>query len=239
MSRVNIEIDGAAVTVEAGATLLEVVEAQGTRVPTLCHDPRLTPTGGCGVCALERRPAEGPWTLVPACATRVAEGDVVRSRSDAITRARQLTLSLLFGRHSSSARYRPERRGTDKRPLVCACRGHATCTLRALCLELDANPDLLGERAPKGEPVALRGGVELDMSKCVRCDRCVRICRDVADVGALGFVGRGADTLLAYARPVDLERRRACDVCAESGPLCVDTCPTDALRAPKPTRGEE
>lgn len=226
-----ITVDGEQTEVPRGEMILRAVEAVGVHVPTLCHDSRLTPQGSCGICMIEvRRDVE--WRKAPACSTPAQDGAEVRTHSPALETSRRLTLELLFSHHTTAARYYPERRGA-KPPLVCACKGHASCALRSLCLDLDAQPDRFDVRADPDPPQSLRDGIELEMSKCIRCDRCVRICREVVGVEALSFVSRGRDTQLVFAEPVSPELLERCNGCVETGALCIDTCPTDALHPPR------
>jgi len=230
---IEVTVDGRAAQLNAGASLLDAVQSTGVHVPTLCHDPRLTPQGSCGICMVEVW-RDDRWVQMPACATPASHGGEVRTSSDALARSRRWTLELLFAHHSTAARHHPERKGqSNKPPLVCACRGHQQCTLRSLCLQLEAEPDRLGTRTEPEAPEEIRPGIELEMSKCIRCDRCVRICREVAGVEALGFADRGQDTTLVFAKPVSDEAMQRCDRCVESGALCIDTCPTDALHVPR------
>jgi NADH dehydrogenase/NADH:ubiquinone oxidoreductase subunit G len=233
----ELVIDGRVVTLPStDGMLLGALAHAGVVVPVLCHDPRLSPQGSCGVCVVEIRHGDG-WRPVPACATPVSSVEEVRTQSEALVRSRRWTLELLFSNHSPAAKFHPDRSfGGSKPPLVCACRGHRSCTLRNLCLEVEAEPDALGRPASESPPELLRTGIELEMSKCVRCDRCVRICREVVEVEALSFARRGHDTTLVYAAPADPELVERCDRCAEGGALCIDTCPTDALHPPRPAK---
>ena len=234
---VQLVLDGTTCAVEPGTSYLDAFAGQGVSLPTLCHHPRLTPVGSCGVCAIEvRAPGRSEWRLVSACATRVEAGTEARSSSDALTAARQLTLQLLLDRHDPALRHLPERAKAGRFPIVCACRGHARCELRSMCRDLGAVP---GEtERPVAKPaVALRPRLELEPSKCVLCERCVRACQELAEVGALGLVGRGRELRVAHALAPDSSALATCDTCAEGSPPCVEVCPTDALHAPHPKKG--
>ncbi len=229
-ARAVIIIDGRSVTTDATHSLLQAMETTDSHVPVLCHDPRLAPRGTCGICMVEVRSGE-QWRKTPACATRLDGIEEVRTRSPALTASRRWTLELLIARHSASARFYPDRVGDGRKPpMVCACRGHPTCVLRSACLQVQAMP-LSTERAPREDaPVLLRAGIELEMSKCILCDRCVRICREVKGVEALSLAGRGHEATVVYAKPASTALVEACDACERTGALCIDTCPTDALR---------
>lgn len=96
MGEVTLTIDGRKVRVPAEATILEAARQAGIEVPALCYDPRLEPFTSCWLCVVEVEGARGP---VPACTARVAEGMVVRTRTEGVVRLRRLALELLLSSH--------------------------------------------------------------------------------------------------------------------------------------------
>jgi len=96
MAKVWFTLDEKRLEVEAGTTILEAAQQNGARIPTLCHDPRLKPTAACRLCLVEVEGARGP---MPACTTPVAEGMVVRTITDDLTKSRQMALELLLSDH--------------------------------------------------------------------------------------------------------------------------------------------
>ncbi|MBD3370956.1 molybdopterin-dependent oxidoreductase [Candidatus Fermentibacteria bacterium] len=94
---VTLTINGKTVEASPEKTILEVVqENRLDEIPTLCHSFELTPYGSCFVCVVE---LAGRPNLVPACATRVAEGMEVRTRSERVMTARKTALELLCSNH--------------------------------------------------------------------------------------------------------------------------------------------
>lgn len=93
----TLTIDHQAVTVEAGATVLEAARRLGIEIPTLCHYPGCTPQNSCQVCVVR---INGAARLQPACSTPAAEGMVVESQSDAVRAARRTALELLLSDHA-------------------------------------------------------------------------------------------------------------------------------------------
>ncbi|HEX9113056.1 MAG TPA: 2Fe-2S iron-sulfur cluster-binding protein, partial [Nitrospirota bacterium] len=82
----KLVIDGKAVTVNRGATILEAAQALGVHIPTLCHDDRLHPYGACRICMVE---VEGPpRRMLPACTTPAAAGMSVLTSTPALMEAR-------------------------------------------------------------------------------------------------------------------------------------------------------
>jgi formate dehydrogenase major subunit len=96
MARISFILNEEKVEAEAGSTILEAAQQNGVEIPTLCHDPRLKPTAACRLCLVEVEKARGP---MPACAVPVAEGMVVRTRTDELVKSRQMALELLLSDH--------------------------------------------------------------------------------------------------------------------------------------------
>jgi predicted molibdopterin-dependent oxidoreductase YjgC len=203
---VSLTVNGRPVRTARHRLLIHVLSELGIRVPTLCHDDRLTPYGGCRMCVVERMDASG--ALVPACSTEIQDGMVVETHSPAVIEARQQQLQLLALNHRMEC------------PV---CERNADCHLQDLIHEIGIPDEILPfefEPAPRdeGSPVIIR-----DPGKCVVCGRCVRLCEEVQGVAALAFMGRGIDTHVAtfLDRPLD------CEFCGQ----CVNACPVGALVA--------
>jgi formate dehydrogenase major subunit len=97
MDTIKLKINGADVEAAPGRTILEVVREQGLDdIPTLCHSPELEPYGSCFVCVVEVKGRPG---LVPACATRIAQGMEVETRNERVTASRRTALELLISNH--------------------------------------------------------------------------------------------------------------------------------------------
>jgi len=203
---VSLTVNGRPVTTARHRLLIHVLSELGIRVPTLCHDDRLTPYGGCRLCVVERVDESG--VLVAACSTRIQDGMVIETDSPAVVEARQQQLQLLALNHRMEC------------PV---CERNADCRLQDLIHEIGIPDDVLPfdfEPAPRDEasPVIIR-----DPGKCVVCGRCVRLCEEVQGVAALAFLGRGIDTHVStfLDRPLD------CEFCGQ----CVNACPVGALVA--------
>ncbi len=203
---VTITVNGREVTAPAGGRLLDVLRGLGLDIPTLCHDDRLTPYGGCRLCVVERK--DGRGGMVPACSTPVQRGMVVETRTPAVVAARQNNLQLLL---------------LDHRMECPVCERSGDCRLQEL-VYLYGTPEerLPFERAerPRDEssPVIVR-----DPEKCILCGKCVRLCDEVQGVAEIGLVGRGLDAAVTtlLGRPLD------CEFCGQ----CVNACPVGALIA--------
>src|SRR5262249_17364253 len=89
---IDLTIDGEAVRVPEGTTLLQACRSEGIDTPTLCYLESLTPVNVCRVCVVE---VEGSRTLVPACSRKAEAGMVVHTDSDRVRLSRRMVLEFL------------------------------------------------------------------------------------------------------------------------------------------------
>ncbi len=203
---VAITVDGKKVEAESGRLLLHVLRDLGIEVPTLCHDDRLTPYGGCRLCLVERK--DGRGGLIPACSTPVQRGMEIETDTPAVRENRRRQLQLILLNHRMEC------------PV---CERNGDCRLQDLCWEYGVEEERLPfelVRRPRDEssPVIIR-----DPEKCVLCGRCVRLCHEVQGVSAIGLLHRGLETTVATM----LDRPLDCEFCGQ----CVNACPVGALVA--------
>jgi formate dehydrogenase major subunit len=93
---VEVELNGRRLLARPGQTILQVAEAQGFRIPTLCHDPRLEPYASCWVCVVRVQGAKG---FVPACSTQVRQGMRISTDDADIRATRRMALELMLSNH--------------------------------------------------------------------------------------------------------------------------------------------
>ena len=158
---VSLLIDGKKVEVEPSQTILQAAQKVGIHIPTLCHDPRIAPSGACRMCVVE---VEGARSLVASCATPVSEGMKVSTQSAPVTRARKLNLELIWSNHPNDC-------------LTCDKTGD--CQLQKLMYEYDVKTSRFVEHNPPPEPDDSDPAIYRDMNKCILCGKCVRICDEV------------------------------------------------------------
>ncbi|MFH0910370.1 MAG: NAD(P)-binding protein [Planctomycetota bacterium] len=96
--RIELTVDGRAVRVPEGSTLLDAARALGIEIPTLCYNQALSPYGSCWICVV--KVADGPRSLVPACSTRAAPGMKVTTLDEEIRATRKLCLELILSDHT-------------------------------------------------------------------------------------------------------------------------------------------
>ncbi len=111
METIQLTIDGRTVTGQAGQTILAVAAENGIEIPNLCYDKNLKIYGACGLCVVE---AENSPKLLRACATKAADGMVVRTDTPRVLQARKVALELLMSDHE----------GDCKAPCALRCPAH-------------------------------------------------------------------------------------------------------------------
>ena len=211
MNNVNLTINGKAVTVPAGSTILDAAKKLNINIPTLCYCEKL----GCGVsnhpascriCVVE---VERRRNLAPACATPVMEGMVVHTNSQRALNARRTVLELILSDH----------------PQKClTCAKNQDCELQQLTAEFGIR-DIQYEGARNNFKVDTSSeAIMRDLSKCIMCRRCETVCNKVQTVGALTGYGRGFKAKVGTAGLIPLADTN-CTFCGQ----CVNVCPVGAI----------
>ena len=203
---VVVIVDGRSVEAREGSNLLDTLEASGFRIPRLCHDPRVAPTGSCGLCVVSRKDHDDE--LVLACESRVEAGMEVDTSTPAVAGARARRLAALPPTHA----------------LECpTCERHGDCRLEDLVHllgALDQGPMPLLPRPPREESWPL---IVHDPSRCVACGLCERLCAEAMGVGAIELVESVSGSRVVTVSGDVL----SCEFCGQ----CVDACPVAALAA--------
>jgi predicted molibdopterin-dependent oxidoreductase YjgC len=225
---VALTIDGRAVSVPQGATILSACASIGLTIPTLCFLETLKPVNVCRLCVVE---LEGARVLVPSCSRPVEAGMVVHTRSPRVLLARKLVLELLAssvdlstapGMAALLKEYdcQPERFGPAAPPSSGSPRDHA--------IPGHHEPPDIRYAATVAQPAALDNDLYVrDYGKCVLCYKCVEACGpDHQNTFAIAIAGRGFDAHISTEFAVALPDS-ACVYCGN----CIGVCPTGALVA--------
>ncbi len=206
--RVNLTIDGRAVSVPAGMNIVDAAKTVGITIPVFCHHPKLKPVGMCRLCLVDiGRPqmdratgapvlnedgtpkiAFGP-KLETACTTPVSEGMVVWGATEKVMAARKDILEFLLTSH----------------PLDCpVCDKGGECPLQNQTMEFGSADSrfLLDEKSHAKKHYPLGELISLDRERCIQCARCVRFEDQVAGDPVIGFYNRGRKLEIAtYSEP--------------------------------------
>ncbi|MHB8765389.1 MAG: 2Fe-2S iron-sulfur cluster-binding protein, partial [Deferrisomatales bacterium] len=186
VGRVPVTVDGVAVAVPPGATLLQAADAAGVYVPRLCAHPALTARGRCGVCAVE---VEGRG-VVRACETPVAAGVAVATTTPAARAVRLAAWQRLLAIHPHACLACDQREGCSRSHCPLGVPEAERCCERLGACELQKVAAFLGVPAdapaylPRGLPAHDEGLFTRHPELCIGCGRCRDACADLAGVGA-------------------------------------------------------
>jgi formate dehydrogenase (NADP+) beta subunit len=204
---VKIEVNGTTVVALPGRNLLQTCLDAGIYVPHLCSHPDLPAEGGCRMCTVEVDGFDAP---VQACEITVADGMVVRTKTERVDHIRNVALELMLAPH----------------PKDCtSCRAYLNCELQALMQYTGVVHSRL--REIEKETAAIGGSnpiISKEMFRCIQCGRCIRACRDLRGVDVLRLNVKDGE---AYVGTVgDLPHDQTdCRFCS----ACVEVCPTGTL----------
>ena len=95
---VNVKINGQAVAVPKGSTILEAARAAGVVIPTLCYLKDINEIGACRMCVVEANEGRG-FRIVAACVYPVSEGMEVLTNSPKVVDSRRKTMQLILSNH--------------------------------------------------------------------------------------------------------------------------------------------
>lgn len=226
--QVDLTIDGRAVSVSEGTTILSAAAELGIEIPTLCFLETLRPVNACRLCVVE---VEGARVLAPACSRAVEKGMKVLTNSPRVRHSRKLVLELLASSVDLStapglaellAEYecKPARFGA---PAPNATDGRRDASIPGHHVRVEP-----GFAATVGQPIKVDNELYMrDYSKCVLCYKCVEACgSDHQNTFAIAVAGRGFGARISteFATPLP---DSACVYCGN----CIAVCPTGALMA--------
>ncbi|MCZ2102897.1 MAG: NADH-quinone oxidoreductase subunit NuoG [Burkholderiales bacterium] len=207
---VEIELNGKKVEVPEGSMVMHAAELSGTYIPHFCWHKKLSIAANCRMCLVDVEKAPKP---VPACATPVTNGMVVRTRTDKAVNAQKSVMEFLLINH----------------PLDCpVCDQGGECQLQDLAVGYGMSASRFTEekrvvlRKEAGPLISME-----EMTRCIHCTRCVRFGEEIGGVMELGMVNRGEFSEITTIKGDTID--------SELSGNMIDVCPVGALTS-KPFR---
>ncbi|MFC4622736.1 NADH-quinone oxidoreductase subunit NuoG [Comamonas nitrativorans] len=207
---VEIELDGKKVEVAPGSMVMHAAEKAGVYIPHFCYHKKLSIAANCRMCLVE---VEKAPKALPACATPVTQGMIVRTKSKKALDAQKSVMEFLLINH----------------PLDCPiCDQGGECQLQDLAVGYGAGASRFGEEKRVVEPKDIGPLVSTrEMTRCIHCTRCVRFGEEIGGVMELGMVNRGEYSEITTVQGDTLDSELSGNV--------IDICPVGALTS-KPFR---
>ena len=207
---IEIELDGKKVDIVEGSMIMHAADKAGTYIPHFCYHKKLSIAANCRMCLVDVEKMPKP---MPACATPVTQGMIVRTKSDKAIKAQQSVMEFLLINH----------------PLDCPiCDQGGECQLQDLAVGYGGSSSRYEEEK---RVVAIKDVGPLismqEMSRCIHCTRCIRFGQEVAGVMELGMSHRGEHA--------EIETFVGASVDSELSGNMIDICPVGALTS-KPFR---
>jgi len=207
---IEIELDGKKVDIVEGSMIMHAAEKAGTYIPHFCYHKKLSIAASCRMCLVDVEKMPKP---MPACATPVTQGMIVRTKSDKAIKAQKSVMEFLLINH----------------PLDCPiCDQGGECQLQDLAVGYGGSSSRYEEekRVVFHKDVGPLVSME-EMSRCIHCTRCVRFGQEIAGVMELGMSHRGEHA--------EIETFLGQSIDSELSGNMIDICPVGALTS-KPFR---
>jgi len=202
----NITVNNKSIEANKDETVLDALNREGIKVPTLCHMKGMLATGACRMCVVEDK---NSGKLITSCSSPVYEGLKVETHSARVNESRKMIVELLLSNHPDDCLY---------------CVRNKNCELQTVSEELGVSERRI--RGVKNKLPLDRSSASIvrDPEKCILCGRCVRTCEEVMGVACIDFVKRGNQATVGTAFNKGLNTS-SCVNCGQ----CIMVCPTAAL----------
>jgi NADH-quinone oxidoreductase subunit G len=200
---VTIEVDGREIEARKGEMVIQATDRADIEIPRFCYHHKLSVAANCRMCLVDVEKAPKP---LPACATPVAEGMKVYTRSRRAVDAQRGVMEFLLINH----------------PLDCPiCDQGGECELQDLAMGYGRSISRFTERKRVVKDKNIGPLIQTDMTRCIHCTRCVRFLEEIAGTAELGGVGRGEHTEISTFIERNIESELSGNI--------IDLCPVGAL----------
>jgi NADH-quinone oxidoreductase subunit G len=200
---VNIEVNGVPIKARKGQMIMQATDPADIYIPRFCYHEKLTVAANCRMCLVEVEKAPKP---LPACATPVAEGMKVFTKSPKAIAAQKATMEFLLINH----------------PLDCPiCDQGGECELQDLAMGFGRDISRYTERKRVVKDKNLGPLISTDMTRCILCTRCVRFGTEIQGYPQLGTTGRGEHMEITTYVEHSVDHELSANI--------IDLCPVGAL----------
>ncbi len=200
---VNIEVNGVPLKARKGQMIMQVTDPADIYIPRFCYHDKLSIAANCRMCLVEVEKAPKP---LPACATPVAEGMKVFTKSPKAVAAQRATMEFLLINH----------------PLDCPiCDQGGECELQDLAMGFGRDISRFSERKRVVKDKNLGPLVSTDMTRCIQCTRCIRFGQEIQGYPQLGTTGRGENMEVGTYIEQSVDHELSANI--------IDLCPVGAL----------
>ncbi|MEL0235127.1 MAG: NADH-quinone oxidoreductase subunit NuoG [Pelagibacteraceae bacterium] len=199
----KVTVDGIEVEVEAGSTVLQACEAAGKEIPRFCYHERLSIAGNCRMCLVEMEKSPKP---VASCAMPVMDGQVIKTNTPMVKKAREGVMEFLLINH----------------PLDCPiCDQGGECDLQDQAFNYGGGRSRYELNKRSVDQKYMGPLIKTHMNRCIHCTRCVRFSEEVAGVSEIGAINRGENMEITTFLENTIESEMSGNV--------IDLCPVGAL----------
>jgi NADH-quinone oxidoreductase subunit G len=200
----KVTVDGVELEVPQGATVLQACELAGKEIPRFCYHERLSIAGNCRMCLVEVAP--GPPKPQASCALPAADGQMIRTDTPMVKKAREGVMEFLLINH----------------PLDCPiCDQGGECDLQDQAMAYGRSFSRFEENKRAIDDKYMGPVIKTSMTRCIQCTRCVRFSSEVAGVPQVGMLYRGEDSqITTYLEGA---------ITTELAGNLADVCPVGAL----------
>ena len=205
---IALNINGKDVFAKENQTVLQAARDNGIEIPTLCYLEGVNEIASCRVCVVQ---IEGRQALAASCETKVREGMVILTESEAVVQARKTALRLILANH---------KRDCDK------CLKNGECELQALLEKYHIESSDYPKTESKRPHPLVAGSpfLQYDPALCITCQRCVSTCAKVTGRKAIRLGQNGKNLRIRAPFGPDW-KETLCESCG----CCAQNCPTGAL----------